>query len=192
MHAITDSLTSGFGAMLVAEHDLRDQLRALIAAGHGDQAGSVARVLPNHVLQLDAIIALLERRDRLLPHPVRFDALDACATAQMNPLRKLPQNLDAPFAHLVTINQTLRRELEVLIEQSGHLDADETSLREAARRHGEMESMLTALIKENASPGNVPKVEAAKVEGVWENEGGHGAPPPASGGSIEKGAPVPT
>jgi hypothetical protein len=176
--------------MLVAEHDLRDQLRALIAAGHGDRSANTARGLRRHVEQLDAIVALLERRDRLLPYPVRFDALEACVTADMNPLRKLPQNLDAPFAHLVTINQTLRREIEILIEQSGHLDDGETSLREAARRHGEMESMLTALIEENALSGSAPKVDSGKAEGVWENEGGHGPAAVLPRGASRPDAPV--
>ncbi len=171
-----DDFTSGFGALVVAERDLREQLLASITAGQADGA---LRIFRHHVLQIEAVIALLEGREQLLPHPARFEALRECVTQDLNPLRKIPQNVDAPLEHLVKMHQALRRGIEVLVEQSGHHDHNETALREAAQRHGEMEWMITALVNENSRPGQETGVVPGKAEGIWENEGG-----PALPGSI--------
>lgn len=170
-HTPPEHFTSGFGAVIVAEHDLRDQLYAFVAAGH---SGDIMRILQHHALQLDVIIALLDRRDKLLPYPQRFEALDKCTSIAMYPLRNFSRNLDEPLGHLAKLHQTLRQGIEALIDQSGHHDSDEISLREAARRHAEMESTLIALQNKNDNQ-RASTVEAGNAEVAWENEGGHGA-----------------
>lgn len=185
MRTTTENFLSGFGALIAAEHDLRDQLRALIAAGHSE---AIMSTLQQHVLQFETIIRLLEHRDQMLPHPQRFEALDVRTVSEMNPLRKLSRNLDDPIGHLVKIHQTLRHGIEALIKQSGHHDEDETSLREAAKQHREMECMLTALVLDETRKVHAPGVQIGNAASAWENEGG----PSAGSAGQENGLPTST
>ncbi|HKB90422.1 MAG TPA: hypothetical protein VKC60_07885 [Opitutaceae bacterium] len=183
MTTIEEHITNGFGTVLASEHDLLDVIRRLLDAENSNKNHDLTRILEQHVKQLGAIIALLEQRDKLLPFPDRFGALDQCIPLLMHPVHGVPPHSEHSIANLVKRNLNLRRSIDVLIEQSGHLDGNETGLREASQRHAEMEWVLTALVNEDAlqNPGLTGQNREAK--GIWENADGPSEP---NGGRVAK------
>lgn len=177
MHSTTTPITHGLGTVLAKEYGLLDFVCGLLAAEKGSHAEGFARILEHHAGQLAAIIILLERRGRLLPHPDRFEVIGHGTTLPAQAVDAAPDGVAQSLGNLLKRNRELRQSIEILAGQSGHPGENEAGLREAMQRHEEMEWMLTALINEDAAAGRSPGAAGgtAKAEAVWENEGGQGA-----------------
>lgn len=172
------SLTSGFGAVLEHEHELKASVAGYIGTDESVHADAIDRILQNQQDRLSANIALLQERYEMLPHPSRFDALRAPLTppSKARYTRTELRNADM-LPTLVAQHRKMMGDIATLIAQRADGQRGELILGEVARNHEEMAWMLMALLNEDAVRDRVtiPVVGVPVTtvpEGNWENEGG--------------------
>lgn len=142
-------LTSGFGTIVAEERSLRTLVELCRERASGRHAENLVRILSHHLVQIDAVLALLVSRRALLPKPARFRG-----TEEPNgTLYRHTAGLDGPAALPELRNRHLKliARLEALIASMGIAPQREPLLREAHQRHEEMAWMLAALIAEDSS-----------------------------------------
>lgn len=172
----TDSVTSGFGAVMDQEHAIQSALLAALRRDNGPHSIAIARILLQQQTWISSNISMLARRIQSLPHPGRFrDFRDWRHPLDRN---QEPGSGGGTLSDLIAQHEHLLRSLETLIESMPQGDRDERILREVAHNHREMAWMLTSLLKEDeqARGGEfMPQVSTATRRGrleTWENEGG--------------------
>ena len=180
-------LTSGFGAVMEQERDIRSATAGYLAIDHGPQSASIDRLLRRQEAQLGANIALLEERYEMLPHPNRFRTLHTPKIRPPTARRTVPGKRDDFLPSLVARHVELLRDIVALQTHRPDGQRGELILAEIARNHEEMAQMLTTWIKEDDSARDLLRVPttavvapAAAAPSVtvarWENEGGSALP----------------
>lgn len=170
-------LTSGFGAVIGKEHDLRSATEESFGQMSGAHSVDLDSILHHQHSRLGANIALLEQRYEALPNPERFvnwhDRKRPPAQARHTPgeAELLP--------NLVAQHTLLLADIDALIDCAPDGQRGELILAEVSRSHEEMAWVLTALWKEDNSTKRITHDRNSKDSGGsgfaqqnWENEGG--------------------
>lgn len=175
-------LTSGFGTVMEHEEDIQSSTEEYLGADKGPNSAAIDRILQYQAARLGANIALLEQRYETLPHPGRFQILQAKHNRLSAAHPIAGTGVIGTLRHLIVQHLNLLRKIETLIGQRPDGQRAELILAEMVRNHEEMAWMLTALIKEDDSVRDmlpIPIIAAAAAaskneasEANWENEGG--------------------
>jgi hypothetical protein len=172
------SLTSGFGAVIEKEQDLRSATEGSFGRFNGPHSADLDRILHHQHSQLSANIALLEQRYESLPKPERFMQWHERARPPVHPRRVQPDEIEL-LPGLVAQHTRLLADIDALIACAPDGQRGELILTEVSRRHEEMAWMLTALLKDDESTSRIAQERSGRRNGEsiraqenWDNEGG--------------------
>ena len=172
-------LTSGFGAVLEKERDLRSATEDSFGQASADHSTNVDRILHHQHSRLGANIALLEQRYEALPKPQRFVNWHDRGRPPAKP-RRTERNDAELLPNLVAQHTRLLMDIDALIGSAPDGQRGELILTEVSRSHEEMAWMLTALLKEDESATRIAQDRSRECSGGsslaqenWDNEGGH-------------------
>ena len=173
------SLTSGFGAVIQKEYDLRTATEESRGQVSGHRALDMDRILRHQHSRLGANIALLEQRYEALPNPERFVTWGNGGNAPSR-LPAAERYNDGILPGLIELHTTLRGDIEALIGCAADGQRGELILTEVSRSHEEMAWTLIALLKEDESmarltdnPAGSGEATTRRAQERWDNEGGH-------------------
>lgn len=180
------SVTSGFGAVIEKERELRVATENSLRHVPGTNAEEIDRLLVHQHGLLGANIALLEQRYESLPQPQRFvhwhrgSSAEAEQSSRGGPIDQLPA--------LIARHTHLQADIDALIACDPDGQRGELILNEIRRHHAEMAVALTAVLRgERAAPSQAPKVPVDasgvthRAQERWDNEGGPPRDTPAVG-----------
>ena len=171
-------LTSGFGAVIEKELDLRSATEESFGQMTGAHSADLDRILKHQHSRLGANIALLEQRYEALPNPERFVNWHDRERPPVQPGRMQPAEVGL-LPNLVAQHIRLLADIDALIDCAPDGQRGELILTEVSRSHEEMAWVLTALVKEDDSTRRTVRDRNADGPGGtgfaqenWDNEGG--------------------
>jgi hypothetical protein len=175
------SLTSGFGALMELEYELRDATQRGRFENGTPRYDTIARVLWAQQGQLCANIALLGQRYELLPHPFRFRAFDEIPKRIATARTACRNKEDAALLDdLIAQHTDIVHKIRELVVKRADGQRGELILSQVSHHHDAMVWTLTGLRAEDeairvrgtqaTSAGEI----AGSAIGNWENEGGKG------------------
>ena len=175
------SLTSGFGAVIEKERELRNATDDSCGHVTGNHTLQVDRLLQRQHSRLGANIALLEQRYESLPNPERF-AIWHGRRGPPTTARKVVEREEVDLlTELIARHRGLVSDIAALISRAPDGQRGEVILTEVGRNHEQMAVMLTALLNDDASIARSLRDAVARPGGTnraqqnWENEGGRRA-----------------
>lgn len=172
------ALTSGFGAVIEREEDLRTATEGSFGQASGHHSADLDRILHHQHSRLGANIAMLERRYEDLPKPERFVKWHDAGRPPAKP-RHTARDESEVLPDLIARHTRLLRDIEALIGCRADGQRGERLLAEVSRNHEEMAWMLTALLNDDDSARRTsldPSIESSdgsrRAQENWDNEGG--------------------
>lgn len=177
------SLTSGFGAVIEKERELRVATENSLRHVPGTNAEEIDRLLVHQHGRLGANIALLEQRYESLPQPQRFVHWHGGASsAEAEPSDQAGASDRLPA--LIARHTVLQADIDALIACDPDGQRGELILNEIRRHHAEMAGALSAVLSgELTAPSQATKVPVDasgvtyRAQERWDNEGGPARPP---------------
>jgi hypothetical protein len=171
-------LTSGFGAVIEKERELRTATEDPFGQVRGHHSAEIDRILHHQHSRLGANIALLEQRYEALPNPERFVNWNDRSRPPGKP-RRTQRDETKLLPDLIARHTNLLADIEALIGCAPDGQRRELILTEVSRNHEEMAWMLTALLKEDetvarfsANTGDQITDSTRQAQENWDNEGG--------------------
>lgn len=172
-------LTSGFGAVIEKEHDLKSATEGSLGHVNGEHATELDRILRHQHSRLGANIALLEQRYEALPSPERFVNWNERRHPPSAARRTEDRDETELLPDLIARHTGLLADIEALIRCVPDGQRGELILTEVSRNHEEMAWMLMALLNEDATRasfvdegGRRAAKSTRQAEENWDNEGG--------------------
>lgn len=172
------SLTSGFGAVLVKEHDLQTATEDSFGQGRRPHSTGMDRILRHQHSRLGANIALLGQRYEALPSPERFISWRDRKHPPGKPRRTRRAETEV-LPDLIARHTCLLADIAALIRCAPDGQRGELILSEVSRNHEEMTGILQALLKKDEPAMHLGDGRVADSTGGtkraqerWDNEGG--------------------
>jgi hypothetical protein len=171
------SLTSGFGAVIGKEQDIRGATEGLFGQVSGQRSADRDRILRHQHSRMGANIALLEQRYEALPKPQRF--VNWTEHNRPSAKRARMPRAETGLPDLIAQHTHLLADIQTLIDRAPDGQRGELILSEVGRSHEEMAWVLAALQNDDdsvrriaAGRGSDGSGSTGRAQENWDNEGG--------------------